>query len=316
MTLPLRSLILRRLAAVALALMACTVAVAADLNDGSATKPLRVMLIPADGGTEDGTKADFAPLFRALGASSGLAFDLKVGQSYSAVVEAMASGHAEVAFFGPVSYLAAHQRGGAELLAVAVEKGHSIYYSGIFARADSGIASLADLKGRSLALGDVNSTSSFAYPVAMLIAGGIDPINGLGKLIIAGSHANSLAALNEGRVDACAASFDSFEKAVKQGTIDASKLKVVAKSEPIPYPPLAMHPGLPAATKARLREYLANVHQAAGITPDMIRGYGGKKVDRYDTTVAEQVMADVGVKLAAVTEELKAAILTKAGNAK
>ena len=41
---------------------------------GSRQKPLRVMLVPADGGTEEETKADFEPIFRAVTETSGLHF--------------------------------------------------------------------------------------------------------------------------------------------------------------------------------------------------------------------------------------------------
>ena len=57
---------------------------------GSPQKPIRVMLIPADGGTEDGTKADFQPLFDAITRSSDLHFTVSTGQSYAAVIEACA----------------------------------------------------------------------------------------------------------------------------------------------------------------------------------------------------------------------------------
>lgn len=283
---------------------------------GTAEDPLRVLLVPADGGTEEGTKADFVPIFTAINRSHGLYFDIRVGQTYGAVVEAMANAQAEIAFFGPVTYLQTRERKGAELLAVAVEKGQSVYYSGIFVRKDAGIASPTALVGRSLAVGDVNSTSSFAYPLAMLIAAGVDPVRDLSKVIIAGSHANSLAALKEGKVDACCASFDSYEKAVNQGAIDPAQVVVLAKSEPIPYPPLAMHPGLPDATKAKLREAFANVHTSPGITPEMIRGYGGKKVDRYDVTISEEVFTASGAKLGAITDDLKAALVKRAADAR
>ncbi len=72
-------------------------------HDGSATKPLRVVLVPADGGTEDGTKKDFQPIFSAVEQATGLKFDIKVGQSYGAVVEAMCNGAADIAWFGPAS---------------------------------------------------------------------------------------------------------------------------------------------------------------------------------------------------------------------
>lgn len=285
---------------------------AQSLPDGSKARPLRVMLVPADGGTEDGTKADFLPVFNAVNRVTGLNFDIKVGQSYGAVVEGMASGLADIGFFGPVSYMQAKERGGAELLAVGVEKGQSVYYSALFVRANSPIKTIADLRGKRAAFGDVNSTSSFAFPVAMLIAAGVDPARDLGGVVMAGSHANSLSALQEGRVDVAAASFDSFEKAVAQGAIKASEIRVLAKSEPIPYPPLAMHPKLPAEIKAKLKKAFHTAHTAPGVNKDMIRGYGGAKLDRYDAEYPEEKMIGALAKLSQVTDDVKGRMLQKA----
>jgi len=285
---------------------------AQTLPDGSKTRPLRVILVPADGGTEDGTKADFAPIFNAVSRMTALNFDIKVGQSYAAVVEGMANRLADIAFFGPVSYLQARERGGAELLAVGVEKGQSVYYSGIFVGTALPVKAVADLKGRRMAFGDVNSTSSFAFPVAMLLDSGVDPARDLGAVIIAGSHANSLRALQEAHVDAAAASFDSFEKALAQKAVKADAVRVLAKSEPIPYPPLAMHPKLPADIKAKLKKAFSNVHTSAGINKDMIRGYGGSKLDRYDADYPESKMLEALTKLSKVSDDLKGRMLKKA----
>jgi phosphonate transport system substrate-binding protein len=297
----------------ALVLVAAAGAVAAQaLPDGSKARPLRVLLVPADGGTEDGTKADYVPVFNAVTRLTDLHFDIRVGQSYGAVVEGMANHLADVAFFGPVSFLQARERGGAELLAVAVEKGSSVYYSGLFVRAGAPFARVADLRGRRVAFGDVNSTSSFAFPVAMLLDAGLDPARDLAGVAITGSHANSLKALREGHVDAAAASFDSYEKAVRQGALRADEIRVLAKSEPIPYPPLAMHPKLPAAIRTKLRQAFNAVHTAPGISKDMIRGYGGARVDRYNADYPEAEFVAAGLKLARVTDELKGRMLRKA----
>jgi phosphonate transport system substrate-binding protein len=285
---------------------------AQSMPDGSKARPFRVMLVPADGGTEDGTKADFVPVFGAISRMTDLHFDIRVGQSYGAVVEGMANGLAEIGFFGPVSYLQARDRGGAELLAVGVEKGQSVYYSALFVKGDSPVTSVSELRGKRVAFGDVNSTSSFAFPVAMLIAAGLDPARDLGAVLMTGSHANSLKALQHGQADAASASLDSFEKAVKQGAIKPEEIRVLAKSEPIPYPPLAMHPKLPAGVKVKLREAFNTVHTAPGVSKDMIRGYGGAKLDRYDASYPESSMVAALTKLAKVTDELKGRMLKKA----
>ena len=283
----------------------------AGARDGSAERPLAVMLIPADGGTEDGTKKDFQPLFDAVTRTKGVHFDVRVGQSYGAVVEAMAADQVDVGFFGAVSYLQAKKRAGAELLAVSVENGSSVYYSGVFVQSGSAAKTLGDLKGKSLALGDPNSTSSFAYPLVMLLDAGVDPVKDLARIVLAGSHVNSLAACAESRVDAAAASFVSFEKAASENKIPADKLRPIARSEAIPNPPLAISSRLPDALKAKLRDGFARVHEAPGITPDMVRGYGGKKVDRYDTAYPEAEFMKAAEKLARV-DAIREDVLKKA----
>lgn len=303
------------LSTLAVGLMAASTGLVAHAaqNDGSEAKPLRVILIPADGGTEDGTKKDFQPIFGAVSQATGLKFDIKVGQSYGAVVEAMCNGAADIAWYGPASYLQARARGCAELLALAVKHGDSVYYSGIFARKDANINSIADIKGKKIALGDANSTSSFNVPVAMMLSSGLNPARDAAVINLAGSHANVLKALSEGLVDVGGASFDSFEKAVNAKAIDPTQIKVVVKSAAIPNPPLAVHPALTAETKARLREAFDKVATLPGITKEQIRGYGGGKVDGYTSKVSEEQMAEAGKMFDLVTDQVKADIMQKAG---
>ena len=283
---------------------------AADLPDGSKAHPLRVMMVPAETGTSD-TLSDYKPVFNAITDKYGIHFDIKLGDSYAAVVQGMCANQADIAWYGPVTFGQAHNMCGTELLAVDVKKGDSVYYSGIYTRRGNGINSITDLKGKSLAVGDPNSTSSFNFPMAMVIDAKVDPVKDLGKVVMAGSHSNSIAALKEGRVDAAAASFNAWEKAIKKGVIDPKQFMVLAKSDPIPNPPLAMSRDLDPALKAKLRDAFENIPKF--VAPEMIRGYGGKKVDRYDAHYPLDKMLAALNKLAAVTNEVKAAIIDKAG---
>ncbi|MDF1579804.1 MAG: phosphate/phosphite/phosphonate ABC transporter substrate-binding protein [Desulfuromonadales bacterium] len=283
---------------------------AANLPDGSKERPLRVLMVPADTGTNDITR-DYAPVFNGITKNYGIYFDIKAGNSYAAVVEGMCNDQVDIAWFGASTYGLANEKCGVDLLAVDVTKGDSSYYSGIFTRKGNGIKSIADLKGKSMAFGSPNSTSSFNFPVAMLIAGGIDPTTDLSKIIIAGSHSASIAALAEGKVAAAAASYNSFEKAVKKGAIDPEKFAPLAKSQPIPNPPLAMNKGLDTNLKEKLRTAFNTIHTQ--IDPSKIRGYGGKKVDRYDAEFDEKKIFDALSKLSAVTKQVKESMLDKAG---
>lgn len=285
-------------------------AFAANLPDGSKEHPLRVLMVPADTGTNDITK-DYAPVFNGITKNYGIYFDIKAGSSYAAVVEGMCNNQADIAWFGASTYGEANNKCGVDLLAVDVKKGDSSYYSGIFVRKGAGIKSINDLKGKSMAFGSTSSTSSFNFPVAMMIAGGVNPPKDLNRVIIAGSHSASLAALSAGKVDAAAASYNSFGKAVKKGAIDPSKFEPLAKSQPIPNPPLAMNKGLTVDMKKKLRNAFNSIHTK--IDPSMIRGYGGKKVDRYDANFDEKKIFDALAKLGAVTKAVKEDMIAKAG---
>ncbi len=283
---------------------------ASDLSDGSKEHPLRVLMVPADTGSNDITQ-DYAPVFNGITKNYGIHFDIKAGSSYAAVVEGMCNNQVDIAWFGASTYGEANTKCGVDLLAVDVKKGNSSYYSGIFVRKGAGIKSLKDLIGKSMAFGSTSSTSSFNFPVAMMIAAGVNPPKDLKRIIIAGSHSASLAALSAGKVDAAAASYNSFGKAVKKGAIDPSKFEALTKSQPIPNPPLAMNKGLSADLKKKLRTAFNNIHTL--IDPSKIRGYGGKKVDRYDANFDEQKIFDALAKLGAVTKAVKEDMITKAG---
>lgn len=281
--------------------------------DPAKPAPLRVLLIPADGGTEDGTKADFKPLFEALSGVTGLEFELRVGQSYTAVIDGMCAGHADIAWFGPVSYLEARDRGCADFLAIEERGGSTSYYAGLFVLASSGIKAVDQLAGRRLALGSSHSASSFAYPLAILKDAGLDPLTDLRALRLSESHTQSLMALDSGQVDAAAASLTSFERAMNQGGLKASKFRLLARSDPIPNPPLAVSSRLPKALQARLRSALGKLHETPGVKTDSIRGYGGKRVDRYITDFDEAALDTAAERIAFINDDLKAALIRKAG---
>lgn len=292
------------------ATMLSSAAFAVNMPDGSKDHPLRVMMIPADTGTNDTTK-DYEPVFNGITKNYGIHFDIKIGSSYAAVVEGICNNQADIAWLGAFTFGQANEKCGVDLLAVDVKKGESVYYSGLFTSKNNGIKNVSDVKGKSVAFGSPNSTSSFNFPVAMLIANGVDPVKDLNKVIIAGSHSASLAALAEGKVDVAAASYNSFGKAVKKGAIDPDKFQPLAKSQPIPNPPMAMNKNLSKELKDKLRLAFNEIHTK--IDPSKIRGYGGKKVDRYDANFEEKKIYDALAKLSAVTKEVKAGMLDKAG---
>jgi phosphate/phosphite/phosphonate ABC transporter binding protein len=79
------------------------------------------------------------------------------GTDYAAVIEAMRSGHVQIASVGPAAYALARKIMGEAIAPVAITldgDGNRGYYSVIAVRADSPYQSLEDIKGQSFAFAD------------------------------------------------------------------------------------------------------------------------------------------------------------------
>jgi len=285
---------------------------AGETGLGIADRPLRVLILPVDGGTADGTLADYQPSFQAVERSSDLRFDVKVGQSYAAVVEAIATGVIDIAQFGAAAYIVAAERAEIEPLAVQVLEGSGVYYAGLLVRHDSPMRLVKDVAGKSVAFGDLNSTSAFVYPAAMLLAAGVDPRRDLGRVLLTGAHSTALQAVADGRVEVAAAALISYERALNQGIVKPGQLRLLARSDPIPNPFLAMRAGLPTETKAALRAAFARVHEDTARRGQTLRGYGGRTLDRWDTDFADALRGETAATLVAINQDFKEAVAAKA----
>jgi phosphonate transport system substrate-binding protein len=146
----------------------------------------------------------------------------------------------------------------------------------------------------------------------MILEAGLDPVRDLQAIRLTGSHNNSLSALLRGQVDVACLSFESFDKATAQGIATPGQVKVVARSIAIPNPPIAMSTGLAPELKAKLKDAFASVSTMPGVTPDTIRGYGGRKVDGYDASFPESEFAIAGAMMESINDELRGEILRKA----
>lgn len=182
--------------------------------------PLRVSMIP----TTDPSKMlrDAEPLVTRLEKATGRKVKLTIPQNYAAVVEAMVQGQLDLAHFGGFTFVQASKRAGAVPL-VQRERDRAFHSKFITARDD--VKSLADLKGKRFAFGDVNSTSGHLMPAHFMRKEGVDPAV-LDGAIYTGGHDATALAVAEKRVDAGALDEAVWDRLVKEGKVDASKVRV------------------------------------------------------------------------------------------
>ncbi|MDV2685760.1 phosphate/phosphite/phosphonate ABC transporter substrate-binding protein [Alkalihalophilus lindianensis] len=198
----------------------------------------------------------FEPMIEYMENRLGIEFELFVGNDYNALIEAMRNGHLHASGFGPFSYMLAHDRANAEAFAMGVEDEDSAtYHSTFITLEDSGIESLDDLEGTTIAYADPASASGHIFPKGMVINHlglTMDTVDDHFEYVtFSGSHEASLYSILNGDVlvagvcDVCIERV--YERVEDHPKFD--KLKVIAESEPIPRGPQAINMDLPESLR-------------------------------------------------------------------
>jgi len=239
---------------------------------GSANNPIRMMFVPS--GDAQVILEEGREIARLLQGFTGLHFKTSVATSYSAVIEAMGAGKVDIGWLATFSYVLAKDKYDVELLLIVERFGKPFYRGQIMVRADSGIKTLADLKGKTMAYVDPASTSGHMYPKALIMSGGHDPESFFSKSFFAGSHNAVVLSLLKGEVDAGAA-YDGIRAAVAGSYPNIyKKIKVIAYTEDIPNDTVTARKGLSPELKARIKEGLKHLAKTPKGEKVLKRVYG------------------------------------------
>lgn len=253
-------------------------------------------LIPADNNEE--MIKTFEPMRAYLEKKLGQKVKMFTATDYAGVIEAMKKKRVDIAWFGPLSYYLAEQEAGAEAFAVGIREGSNsaTYKSIIVTPCDSGIKSILDLKGKSVAFVDPASTSGGLMPTYMVKqATGKMPQEFFGKFTYAGSHDAAELAVKNKTVDAAADNDITYPKMLEKGLITKESNCIIAESSPLPGSPLVYRGDLPKELKAQIRDAILNADKEIKVT-----GYG--KISHYvavepkDYQMIRNMVQELGLK--------------------
>lgn len=132
---------------------------------------------------------------------TGLSIKVIVPDSYEALTERLGKDQNGFGFLNGQSYVIANKKYGATVKLRSVRFGKSTYGGQIVVRANSGIKSVADLNGKSMAYTDELSTSGYLYPRKIIEKNKVK----LSKEVFAKKHDEVIRMVYEGKVDAGAA---------------------------------------------------------------------------------------------------------------
>jgi len=248
---------MRRSWLIVLALSALGVAFGEGTGHAQAPRPLHLVLTPSQKPTDLLAAGEEFAL--ALGKLVGQPVRVTVASDYAAVVEALRNRTADLAFLHPAGYVLANREAKAMIIAQDRWHGNTSYKSRIYVRKDSGIKTLEELRGKTLAFVDPASTSGYVWPMVLLIKKGLvqnrDPKTFFKEAVFTGAHDAALQALLKGHVDAVA-SFDMAREQYLKDPAEREKLTWVAETDPIPEGGIAGREGLDPVLVTKIRDAL------------------------------------------------------------
>jgi phosphonate transport system substrate-binding protein len=211
-------------------------------------KALRVGFVPAEDAQQVMQNAQ--PIVEILHRELGMEIQPFVATDYTGVVEALRVHKLDVAFLAPASYVLAKNEADIRVVLKSERKGIPFYYAAIITRADRGIKTLEELRGKTFAFGDSLSTTGHVFPRKMLKEHGLDPVRDFKQILYSGGHDATVLAVLNGKVDAGATyanSPDNEDTAwmrYLKNPEDVKKIRAIAFSDPIPADNLVISAGL------------------------------------------------------------------------
>ena len=195
---------------------------------------------------------------------------------YDGVIQGLLGGTLDMAWLGASGYAKIYLTDADSVSPVLTKQnidGSTGYYSIGFARADSGIKSLEDAKGKKFAFAEPNSTSGYLVP-------GAEMVESVGKLEdffaevkFSGGHEQSIVGVANGDFDAAVAWADglgdwadgynsgAFRRAADAGLVDMNDIVEIWRSKLIPEGPMVVRNALPEDVKAKVIQLTADLHE-------------------------------------------------------
>jgi len=195
---------------------------------------------------------------------------------YNGVIEGLLGGNLDMAWLGASAYAKVYLTDPDAVVPVLTKinvDGSFGYHSIGFARVESQITDLDDMKGKVFGFGDPNSTSGYLIPSIEIPRAGysMKPGEHFKDVVFVGGHEQTIVAVYNGDIDAGVTWADglgnwedgynsgALRKAVDAGLVDMTQLVEIWRSKVIPEGPIVLRKDLPEDVKLQVTGMLASL---------------------------------------------------------
>lgn len=238
------------------ALLSCALLGFAALTHAQAV--LRVTTIPEEAATEQVRK--FTPLASYLEKQLGMKVEFTPVSDYPAAVESLVNKKVDLVWFGGFTHVQASLRSGGKIIPIAQREEDTRFQSVFISKTDSGIKTLADMKGKQISFGSQSSTSGHLMPRSFLLDAKIDPEKDFKRIAYSGAHDATIASVVSGKVDAAALDITVWKKFVTENKVDTKAVDVFYTTAPYFNYNWSVHADMPAALRERITKALLDLN--------------------------------------------------------
>lgn len=233
----------------------------ANRDLGSKKNPIKMYFVPS---LEAGKVVASGEAIAAyLEAETGYHFKVAVPTSYAAVIEALGSFQADIAWLPTFAYILANDKYDAQVKFMTKRNGLTKYRGQFVTRVDSGIKSIQDIEGKIVSYTDAASTSGYIYPSAVLKMKGITPKS----VVFAGGHPQAILDVYSGKSDVACSYWsppdstgkpkDAREKLLETRPDVLDKVVIIGFTDWIPNDTVTYRKGLPKDIDQKVTAALA-----------------------------------------------------------
>ena len=186
-----------------------------------------------------------------------------IPSTYAALRKIISSGNYEIAQINPVLYAIDYNPKSMEAFATELEGGETSYRSVFIVKPKSKFWSINDLNGKIIGMNNKLSTSGYVIPTYILKIAGLKPNIDYQSYLL-GSHANSIRAVIDGKVDVSAVSWPSLKILIENNIIKGEDIRIIETSMRIPNDVWIMRKTLKESEKSRIRDVFYSVQSKEG----------------------------------------------------
>ncbi len=257
-------------------IMACVLSAGVLAGCGSKEEDKKLVIAYAPNESTDESADAREGLAADLSAELGVEVEEIQASDYNAIVEALRTGQADMAYIGALAIALASERAEAVPIAMKAPNGdkeQAVYRSLLITSStNADINSIADIKGKTIAFVDPESTSGNLFPSYEIIKAfpeanlTSDDLHTNGKFFEAasysGKHQAGLQAVIRGDVDIVPISDQIMKSEFENGNANEADVKVIHESEPIPAEAFVVSKNMDQELKDQLQQFLINYDNA------------------------------------------------------